>query len=77
MKIERRFNILKGQIDGIRKMIDEKKDCIEIVQQFKAVKSGLNQLSREYLNDYIENCLVEQKIDADKLNQLLKIMLNS
>lgn len=52
----RRFNILKGQIEGITKMIADDKECVEIIHQLKAVKSGFNRLGEEFIKKYLNEC---------------------
>lgn len=48
--IKTRLSTIRGQVDGIIKMLDEGKDPEKILTQFKAVDSGL-QTARELLLD--------------------------
>ncbi len=76
MDFEKRLNILKGQLEGIKKMINEKKDCIEVMQQFKAVKSGITQVTKKYMNHYFEECMQQGLPSSKKMDQVLNILLS-
>ncbi|BCX15739.1 MAG: hypothetical protein KatS3mg097_631 [Candidatus Parcubacteria bacterium] len=41
-KALRRLNIAKGQIDGLKKMIEKEKYCIDILIQSMAIKQALS-----------------------------------
>lgn len=55
-EIMRRFHIISGQIDGIAKMIESDKDCLQIINQMKAVKSGFNRLAESFIKEYLKEC---------------------
>ena len=42
--IDKRLNRLVGQIEGIRKMIDQDRDCTEITQQILASREALTKI---------------------------------
>ena len=41
-----RLNRISGQIDGIKKMIEEERYCLDIVNQIKAVRSALKSVEK-------------------------------
>lgn len=45
-------------------MIEEDKDCPDILVQVAAVRSALNQVGRILLEDHMETCLVEAAKDG-------------
>jgi len=53
---EQLINNLVGQLNGINKMINEKKNCIEVVTQMKAVKSGLSSIMNKYMENNFKEC---------------------
>ncbi len=71
MDFNKRLNILKGQIEGIKKMIDEDKDCILVMQQFKAIKNGLNQVSMKYMSKHLKKCIGDETPDTKKIENAL------
>ena len=74
MDYNQRFNILKGQIDGIKKMILDQRDCVQVIHQIKAVKSSLNQLSRKYIENSLKDCFNAETMDTEKLDKILKLI---
>ena len=68
-----RLNRISGQIDGIKKMIEEERYCLDIVNQIKAVRSALKSVEKNILSKHIKHCVSasfkasvtaqEQKID--------------
>ena len=80
-QIERLLKTARGQIDGILKMIDDDRYCIDISNQDMATTSILKKVNREILSAHMKSCVKEalnsensdEKIDEligliDKLN---------
>jgi CsoR family transcriptional regulator, copper-sensing transcriptional repressor len=59
-KIKRRINRVAGQIAGIRRMIDEERYCVDILNQISAVRSALDALGLELLTDHLRTCVIGQ-----------------
>ena len=72
----------RGQLDGIIKMVEEDRYCIEISQQLMATEAILNKVNKEILTAHLKNCVShaesqaekEEKIDelVDMLGRILK-----
>lgn len=56
-KVNRLLKTAKGQIDGILKMIDEGRECIEINTQLLATISILKKVNIEVLSCHIDHCV--------------------
>lgn len=54
---------IEGQIRGIQNMISKERECQEIIQQFNAVRSGLQSVTEVYLDTLAQNCLLELSTD--------------
>ncbi len=52
-----RINRLIGQLEGIQKMIQDNKYCVDILNQTKAVSSALKGLEASILERHLEHCL--------------------
>lgn len=57
-KIKSRVNRISGQVNGIGKMIDEDRYCLDILDQIAAVRSALDSLGVELLSNHLENCVI-------------------
>ncbi|NCD34582.1 MAG: metal-sensitive transcriptional regulator [Spartobacteria bacterium] len=50
---------IEGQINGIRRMIEEEQYCIDIITQIQAARAALQSMSNMILKKHMENCVVE------------------
>lgn len=58
MKTDKQLiNNVIGQLNGIGKMIDEEKDCLDILVQLKAAKATLNKVVAKFLECNLEKCM--------------------
>lgn len=48
-----------GHLEAVRKMVDEGRDCSEVLIQLAAVRSALAATSRIILKDHLEHCIVD------------------
>jgi DNA-binding FrmR family transcriptional regulator len=54
-----RLNRIEGQVRGIRRMVQEPRLCIEILQQLAAAEAALNRISLAILRYHVEKCVPE------------------
>ena len=54
-----RLNRVEGQIRGIRRMIQEPRLCVEILQQLAAAEAALNRVSLAIFKYHVESCVPE------------------
>ena len=52
-----RLNRIAGQIDGIKKMIDEDRYCDDILIQLSAVEKAVKSLSTIILEKHLSSCI--------------------
>jgi CsoR family transcriptional regulator, copper-sensing transcriptional repressor len=50
---------IEGHVRGLRRMVEEDKDCPELLIQVAAVRAALNQVGRIMLEDHMETCVLE------------------
>lgn len=69
-----RISRIEGQLKGIRRMIEEKRECIDIITQITAIKAAVSVLGMEMLkNDFVCKQRDNKKIDEAYLKTLFKI----
>lgn len=54
-----RLSRVIGHIQSIRRMVEEGRDCSEVLIQLSAVKAAINNTGKVILQDHIEHCLVD------------------
>lgn len=65
----RRINIIAGQINGVKNMIEEERTCNDILVQLAALDRSLKSLGNEILKEYLSTTFVEE-IKRDNLEIL-------
>jgi len=64
---------IRGQVDGLIRMYQNERPCVEIAQQITAARNSLSRVSRDVLTNAADQCLKEK--DQDQLNSILKELL--
>lgn len=65
-----RMNRAIGHMESVRTMIEEGRDCSEVLVQIAAVRSAVNNIGKIILEDHINHCLVDAIETGDE--QVLK-----
>lgn len=69
-----RINRIIGQLHGIQKMVDEKRECSEILQQIAAVKKAIDGLSKEIVISDI--CRLIPEKETEKVRRMVERAIN-
>jgi DNA-binding FrmR family transcriptional regulator len=65
-----RLKRIEGQVRGVQAMLNEERDCQEIMQQLTAIHSAVQSTSRIFLQDYATNCLLEMDKESHEPGEL-------
>jgi DNA-binding FrmR family transcriptional regulator len=68
----RRLKRIEGQIRGIHKMIAEDRDCVSIVIQLAAIRSGVEGIGALVLNNCMKLCFYQGEDSSTNINSLSK-----
>lgn len=58
-KLINRLNRISGQINGIKKMVEDSAYCPDILLQVAAANAALNSFSKELLAEHIRTCVAD------------------
>ncbi|SHK43907.1 metal-sensitive transcriptional regulator [Paramaledivibacter caminithermalis] len=79
-KIINRLRTLKGHIAGIEKMVEEGKDCEDILIQIAAVKSSIHKIGTIIVEEHALDCLLreddDERFDKEKVKKVIKTLIN-
>jgi len=64
-RLEVRMSRIIGHAGSIQRMIEENRDCSEILIQIAAVRSALNNVGKILLNDHIDHCIKDAYCSDD------------
>lgn len=55
----RRLKKIEGQVKGIQKMVEQRKYCIDIINQITAAHRALDVVGLEIMKRHIQSCVTE------------------
>lgn len=61
-----RLSRASGHLEAVKRMVEDGKDCSEVLIQLSAVISALNNTGKVILADHITNCIVDAVESGDK-----------
>ena len=72
--IKNRLNRIKGQINGIDNMLQQQRECTEVVAQIQAARASLAALGEQVIGSEAECCVQEDDSEqqVQRLRQLVK-----
>ena len=54
-----RLNRVAGQVEGIRRMIKEKRYCPDILTQLRAIRAAVNSIEASILETHLDSCVTD------------------
>jgi DNA-binding FrmR family transcriptional regulator len=77
VKINSLLKTAAGQIEGISKMVDEDRYCIDISNQILAVQSILKKANKEIIKAHMEMCVkqaFEEGNEKEKIDEVISLI---
>lgn len=71
--IERLLKTARGQIDGILKMVEEDRYCIDISNQLLATEAILKKANKEIIHAHLNHCVKDSMNDDTKVEELMTL----
>jgi DNA-binding FrmR family transcriptional regulator len=71
---------IEGQIRGLQRMIEDRKYCIDILNQIHAVKGALSRVEEKILQKHFQHCVTtaivgsSEKEKQQKLDEILELI---
>jgi DNA-binding FrmR family transcriptional regulator len=78
----KRLNYIEGHLNGIRKMVEEDKYCVDVLRQTYAVRKAIEKLEAIILENHLYTCVPEgissgkTETVIDELVQLYNLAAN-
>ncbi|MCI8682073.1 MAG: metal-sensing transcriptional repressor [Lachnospiraceae bacterium] len=55
-----------GHMEAVRRMVEDGRDCSEVLIQIAAVRSAINNIGKIILEDHISHCIVDAVEHGDQ-----------
>ncbi len=74
-----RLRRIEGQVQGIQRMVEEDKSCVDILLQLTAVQGAVEQVQKLLLGQHLESCVAEAVRSGNardrqrKMDELLEV----
>lgn len=68
-----RLNRIAGQVEGVKKMIQEQRYCPDILTQLHAIRSAIRNLEIQILDAHLGHCVTKTFQQKDQEKQKQKI----
>lgn len=75
-KVKNRMKRVEGQIRGALKMMEEEKDCKDVVTQLSAAKTALDRTSALIVSKNLEQCIREELANGKSAEALINEAVN-
>jgi len=72
-QVTKYLNMAKGQLEGILKMVEEDRYCIDISNQLLATTAILKKANKTILSAHLESCVLET-LNEDGVQKIEEIM---
>ena len=75
-----RLRRIAGQVQGVQRMIEDKKYCIDIITQIQAARSALRAVELQILRKHMSHCVSDAfasgspRAAGEKMVELLRVM---
>lgn len=74
LKLSQRLRRVRGQVEGIDRMIQEGRYCVDILQQIAAARAALHQVGLLILESHSRSCVVEGIRSGDEDRVITELM---
>lgn len=74
--LNKRLNIIEGQVRGIKQMIDDDRYCSDVLIQLSAINKAVESLENMILISHVENCVVYevQSGNLDIVDEVMELV---
>ncbi len=76
-KVMRLLKTARGQIDGLMRMVEEDRYCVDVSNQILATQAILRNVNSQILHDHLDHCVKEaMRTDSaeEKITEIMAII---
>ncbi|MBN1994628.1 MAG: metal-sensitive transcriptional regulator [Anaerolineae bacterium] len=75
--LSRRLQRLEGQVRGVRRMLDEERECQDILTQLAAIRGATQQISLLLVENYALHCVTDATKDRASANEAITKLVST
>lgn len=78
--VKNRLARVIGHLQAVERMVDDGRDCAEVLIQLAAIRSAINNLCKIILKDHMDHCVIDAVRDGDtdtleELNKAIDLLM--
>ena len=78
-EMKKRLRRLEGQVRGVESMLDQGRDCKEIVQQMMSIRAAVQSANMFLIREYMDSCVTaNEEVDIEttrqKMNEIVSLL---
>ncbi|MFA6009236.1 MAG: metal-sensitive transcriptional regulator [Desulfobacteraceae bacterium] len=70
-KLIARINRIEGQVKGLKKMVEENRECLQVLKQIAAASGALRSLGSLILEDHLKGCVTQAILNRENETELI------
>lgn len=71
-QMKNRMKRIEGQVRGLLKMMEDEKDCRDVVTQMSAVRNAIDRSAALIVSNNLEQCIREEKQTGESSEDVIK-----
>ncbi|WP_307338063.1 metal-sensitive transcriptional regulator [Caldalkalibacillus uzonensis] len=79
--MKNRLKRVEGQVRGVLRMMEEEKDCKEVIYQLTAVRTAIDKATAYIIGKNMEQCMLEQMKKGESpeevIQEAIKLLVKS
>jgi CsoR family transcriptional regulator, copper-sensing transcriptional repressor len=68
-----RLNRISGQLEGVKRMVDDRRYCADILTQLRAIRSAVKSVEANILETFLGSCVTDALQSGDESARATKI----
>ncbi|MDL2310592.1 metal-sensing transcriptional repressor [Peptostreptococcaceae bacterium OttesenSCG-928-C18] len=78
-KALKKMKIVRGQMDGVIRMLEEDRYCVDISTQILAIIGQIKKANIDILNDHLKHCVADAVVSSEeegkeKIDEIIKVI---
>ncbi|MEN1967242.1 metal-sensitive transcriptional regulator [Lentibacillus sp. N15] len=75
-QMKNRMKRIEGQVRGLLKMMEDEKDCRDVVTQMSAVRNAIDRTAALIVSKNLEQCIRDEKQAGESSEDIIKEAVN-
>lgn len=75
-QMKNRMKRIEGQVKALLRMMEEEKDCREVVTQMSAVRSAIDRTAALIVSTNLEHCIRNEKEKGESAEEMIQEAVN-